>query len=268
MYDARPKKSLGQHFLSDQNILSRLIKAINPRHGLKYIEIGPGQGALTRHLLPLVDALTVIEIDKHIIPVLKQECAGLGTLNVIEANVLHVDFSQLFTQLAGTDKLQVVGNLPYNISTPILFHLIERLDVIDEMHFMLQEEVVDRLVAKPHTKDYGRLTVMVQSYCDIEKLFTVPPGAFNPPPKVYSAVARLTPKPNNEIMASIDQTFFSHIVNVAFQQRRKTIRNSLKSLAQEEDLAAVGLDLKARAENLSVQDYINLARYLKDKSKK
>jgi 16S rRNA (adenine1518-N6/adenine1519-N6)-dimethyltransferase len=263
MYNERQhlKKSLGQHFLTDQNILSRLVKAINPRHGLRYVEIGPGSGALTRHILPLVDALTVIEIDRDIIPLLQQECAGLGTLKIIESSVLNVDF----TELAGKDKLQVFGNLPYNISTPILFHLIEHLDVVDEMHFMLQEEVVDRLVAKPDTKDYGRLTVMVQSYCNVQKLFTVPPGAFRPPPKVYSAVARLTPKTNNDLMNSVDKTLFSHIVNVAFQQRRKTIRNSLKSVAQEDDLIAVGLDPKARAENLSVQDFVNLARLIKDR---
>lgn len=262
-----PVKALGQHFLVDQQVIDHIVQVIHPKHGLTYVEIGPGLGAITCPILPLVDELVVIEYDKYIIPFLEEACANTATgadhLMIIQTDVLSVDFEEL----AKERQLQVFGNLPYNISTPILFHLITYLNKIDEMHFMLQEEVVDRIVAKPNTKEYGRLTVMIQAYCNVEKLFTVTPDAFNPPPKVYSAIVRLTPKPDNDIMNLVDKSFFSTLVNIAFQQRRKTIRNSLKSLATEDDLLAVGLDLKARAENLSVNDFLRLTQHLKQDKK-
>ena len=177
--------------------------------------------------------------------------------------MLKVDFSAL----AANRRLQVFGNLPYNISTPILFHLLDHVTVIDDMCFMLQEEVVDRIVAEPNTSDYGRLTVMLQYRCEVEKLFTVPPTAFKPPPKVYSAMIRLVPK-SKETQLDVDHEILSQLVNVAFQQRRKTIRNSLKSLINQEAFTTLGLDPKARAENLSVNDYVQLANYVRAEKNK
>lgn len=255
MYIAR--KSLGQHFLTDQFVLQQIVQAIAPRKGQTYVEIGPGLGALTQLLLPLVDKLTVIEYDKNIIPLLQQNCTGLGELIVQQGDVLEVDF----TELAAGRALFVFGNLPYNISTPILFHLLEHIGVIQQMLFMLQQEVVDRMVAKPHNKDYGRLSVMIQYFCQTEKLFSVPPNAFNPPPKVNSAVVRLIPHEAAALQRA-DISVFSQVVKLAFQQRRKTIRNSLKTIINADIFSAANIDPQARAENLSVEDFIKLANLI------
>ena len=252
-YSAR--KSLGQHFLTDQRVLGQITAALQLIPGCKYVEIGPGLGALTQHVLPLVPELTVIEFDQHIIPELEKNCAGLGKLQITPADVLTVDFKTL----AQGQRLQVFGNLPYNISTPILFHLLEYAELIEDMCFMLQEEVVDRMVADPNSKTYGRLSVMLQYYCDMHKLFTVAPNAFHPPPKVYSAVVRLIPKRNLD--PHFNRKLFADIVNHAFQQRRKTIHNSLKSMVNTEALVSANINPQARAENLSVDDYVRLVNY-------
>jgi 16S rRNA (adenine1518-N6/adenine1519-N6)-dimethyltransferase len=260
MYHAR--KSLGQHFLTDQNVIQHIVQALALKPGEAYVEIGPGLGALTQCVLPIVHEMTAIEFDKHIIPLLEAECAELGKLTIVQADILTVDFNALTAGRA----VHVFGNLPYNISTPILFHLIKYLNVIKDMVFMLQEEVVERMAAHPNTKDYGRLTVMLQYYCDVQKIFSVPPEAFDPPPKVNSAVVRLVPK-SNILDDDLDHNLFAHIVNVAFQQRRKTIRNSLKTVANLDVLKELGFDPMLRSENLSLNDYVALTRYLQKKDK-
>jgi len=257
MYIAR--KSLGQHFLTDQFVLQQIVQAIAPDPAQTYVEIGPGLGALTKLILPLAHRLTVIEYDKNIIPLLQQNCAGLGELNIQQADILNVDF----TQLAAGRKLCVFGNLPYNISTPILFHVLEHISVIQQMLFMLQQEVVERIVAKPHNKDYGRLSVMIQYYCETQQLFTVPPNAFNPPPKVNSAVVRLIPR-DKAALQRTDITLFAEVVKLAFQQRRKTIRNSLKEKVSIDIIMAANIDPQARAENLSVEDFVRMTNLLKN----
>lgn len=256
MYIAR--KSLGQHFLTDTHVLQQIVHAIAPQPGRTYVEIGPGLGAVTQLILPQTKKLTVIEFDKDIIPFLQKNCVGSGELVIQQADVLEVDF----TQLADGHMLFVFGNLPYNISTPILFHLLQHIAVVQQMVFMLQQEVVERIVAKPHTHAYGRLSVMVQYYCETQQLFTVPPNAFKPPPKVNSAVVRLIPR-DTEVLQQTDINLFSELVKLAFQQRRKTIRNSLKNLCNTETFSAAHIDPQARAENLSVQDFVRLTEVLR-----
>lgn len=246
------RKALGQHFLTDGNVLQKIVNAIACDSQYHHIEIGPGLGALTRLILPKVPELTVIEYDTHIIPELEKNCAPLDNLHIVQKDVLKVDFAAL----AQEKPLYVFGNLPYNISTPILFHLLNYLPQIVEMCFMLQEEVVDRMVAEPNSKTYGRLSVMLQYYYTMEKLFRVAPSAFRPPPKVYSAVVRLIPKP--DLPAAFNHQLFAEIVNRAFQQRRKTVHNSLKKLIMTETFISVGIDPNARAENLSVADFVRL----------
>jgi 16S rRNA (adenine1518-N6/adenine1519-N6)-dimethyltransferase len=251
----RPRKRFGQHFLTDPGAISAIVDAIAPADGDKMVEIGPGPGAITRPLAKRVSSLDIVELDRDLAGQLRSLFADVEHVTVHEADALSFDFTAL-----GED-LRVVGNLPYNISTPLLFHLLEQRHVIKDMHFMLQKEVVDRMAARPGSKAYGRLTIMLGCYCDIEALFEVGPEAFEPPPAVTSAVVRLRPIPEAEAPV-VDKGVLSTLVAAAFSQRRKTLRNALSTLATEEDLDALGIDSGLRPENLAIDDWIALANRL------
>lgn len=249
-----PKKRFGQHFLHDRQVVQRILAAFAPRPGDIVAEIGPGQGALTVDLAPKVAQLHAIELDRDLASTLLTRVPA-PNLTVHGADALRFDFCALarFPQ-----KLRVIGNLPYNISTPLLFHLLDDAPCIGDMCFMLQKEVVDRLCAAPGGKDYGRLSVMVQARCAVERLFVVGPGAFTPPPKVDSAVVRLAPYETAPVRIA-DPAAFARVVAAAFAQRRKTLRNTLKGLVSVEAMACAGIDAQRRAETLSVADFARLA---------
>jgi len=244
------RKRFGQHFLVDGSVLDRIVDAIDPRPGQALVEIGPGRGALTGPLLERCGALTVIELDRDLAARLRRTPG----LDVIEADVLDVDFAALPAVAAGR-KLRVVGNLPYNISTPILFHLLESSHAIDDQHFMLQKEVVDRIAARPGNKDYGRLTVMLQWRYRIEPLLDVPPEAFEPPPRVDSAVLRMTPLPMRD---DVDPALLRELVTVGFSQRRKLLRHTVGRWLDARG-ANQPFDLQRRAEEVAVDEWIALA---------
>ena len=250
----RARKRFGQNFLHDARVIDRIVRAIHPKAGEHLIEIGPGLGALTLPLLQAAGRLEVVELDRDLIPKLEQQCAGQGELIIHSADALKFDFCAL----AAGGRLRLAGNLPYNISTPLIFHLLEQAHCIDDMHFMLQKEVVERLAAKPDTSDYGRLSVMVQYRCKVEQLFIVPPGAFTPAPKVDSAIVRL--EPHAEPPVDVDAAVLEKLVAQAFSQRRKTLRNTLKGLLDAETIEAAGIDPQRRAETLSLQEFAALAR--------
>jgi 16S rRNA (adenine1518-N6/adenine1519-N6)-dimethyltransferase len=253
-----PKKSLGQHFLHERGVIEKIVLAVDPKPGDRLFEIGPGQGAITFPLLRRHGALTVIEFDRDLITPLMEAAEGLGELTVIHKDVLKVDFGKL----AGDGPpIRLVGNLPYNISSPILFHVLEHAEAVRDMHFMLQKEVVDRMAAAPGSKVYGRLSVMLQASCTVTPLFSVAPGAFRPPPKVDSAVVRLVPRPAGDAGVQ-DTALFERLVREAFGQRRKTMRNAVQSLCTIADFEAVGLRPDARAEQLAVADFVRLANHL------
>jgi 16S rRNA (adenine1518-N6/adenine1519-N6)-dimethyltransferase len=251
----RPRKRFGQHFLHDRAVVNRIVEAIDPVPGDRLVEIGPGLGALTAPLLERCGRIEVIEIDRDVIPALRERCAGRGELVVHNADVLTVDFGSL---AGGGAPLRVCGNLPYNISTPLLFHLLAAAGSIRDMHFMLQKEVVDRIVAPPGGKDYGRLTVMLAAACRSERLFRVGAGAFSPAPRVESAVVRVTPLPAPPFPLP-DPARFARIVAAAFSMRRKTLRNSLRGLVGEETFAATGIDPGRRPETLRPDQFAALA---------
>ncbi len=246
-----PRKRFGQHFLHDPYVLGRIVDAIAPQPGEALVEIGPGEGALTRPLLARVPSLTAIEIDRDLAAALAAEFAP-ARLEVIVADALEYDFARL------PPGLRVVGNLPYNVSTPLLFHLAGFADRVRDMHFMLQLEVVDRMAAAHSTPEYGRLSIMLQRRFRIQRLFKVPPGAFRPPPKVDSAVVRLTPLPAAEV-ATVDEKLFATVVTRAFGARRKTLRNALGSLIGADALQGLGIDPGLRPENVAPADYIRIA---------
>ena len=246
------RKRFGQNFLHDANIIRRIVDAIHPAPDDLMVEIGPGQGALTDPLLKHLQHLHVIELDRDLIPVLRERFAPNG-LEIHEADALKFDFRTLFQE----QPLRVVGNLPYNISTPLLFHLLGYQQNIRDMHFMLQLEVVDRLSARPGNKDYGRLSVITQYYCQVDKLFPVPPGAFNPPPKVMSAIVRLIPRPCP--WQAQDTDLFEKVVKTAFAQRRKTLRNNLKQILDPALLDQLDIDLSLRPEQVSLQEFVKLS---------
>ena len=256
MKEHRPRKRFGQNFLTDTHVVAKIAHAIRARPDDHLVEIGPGLGALTEVLLPQVTAMDAVELDRDLIPRLAQRCGALGQLQIHAADALRFDFAGL----AGDGRpLRIVGNLPYNISTPLMFHLLENRDVIRDMHFMLQKEVVDRLAAGPGSKDYGRLSVMMQYHCAVASLFDVPPGAFNPPPKVTSAVVRLRPWDTPPVQVP-DVALLEKLVTQAFSQRRKTLRNTLKGLLTAEQIAAQDIDPARRAETLSLAEFAALAR--------
>jgi 16S rRNA (adenine1518-N6/adenine1519-N6)-dimethyltransferase len=257
----RHKKQLGQHFLSSPGVVEKILRAIDPKPGEFIVEIGPGAGALTFPLLRAHGALTVIEFDRDLVEPLAIEGAKHGRLTVIHRDVLQVDFARLGQGHDIEGPLRLVGNLPYNISTPILFHVLAHAGAVRDMHFMLQKEVVERMAAAPGGKVYGRLSVMLQAVCRVVPLFDVPPGAFTPPPKVDSAVVRLLPKPAAEI-GLLAPARFEQVVAAAFQQRRKTLRNALSAVCGEEAIRAAGIDPGARAEQVPVPGFVALANHL------
>jgi 16S rRNA (adenine1518-N6/adenine1519-N6)-dimethyltransferase len=248
------RKRFGQHFLQDPAIIERIITEIDPKPDQVLVEIGPGRGALTLPLLDRGGRLHAIELDRDLAARLPAIAAGRGELTLHQADAVTFDF----TALAVGKRLRVVGNLPYNISTPLLFHLIDQIDAIEDMTFMLQKEVADRLAAAPRSKAYGRLSVMIQWRCNVELLFDVSPDAFVPPPKVYSSVLCLRPRPSP--LAVGDAQRFHDIVQAAFGQRRKTLRNSLRLLLDEVTFERAGIDSRRRAEELSLEEFVQLAR--------
>jgi 16S rRNA (adenine1518-N6/adenine1519-N6)-dimethyltransferase len=254
-----PRKRFGQHFLNDQAMIQRIVAAIAPHPEEHLVEIGPGQGALTLPVLRCAKTLDVIELDRDLIQPLAASAKPVGDLRIYEGDVLSYDFSQIKQDAR---PLRVIGNLPYNISTPLIFHLLNYTPCIKDMVFMLQKEVADRLAAEPDSDDYGRLSVMVQYACRVELLFDVPPQSFNPPPKVMSSIVRLVPHSPLPYVAH-DEKLFAQIVREAFGQRRKTLRNSLKSLVTETGWQASGVRPDLRAENLSVQDFVKLSNTVK-----
>ena len=253
------KKRFGQNFLTDQSVIASLIEAINPQANQTIVEIGPGLGALTKPLLARIEQLHVVEIDRDIVAWMQAEYAkpvyAKNTLTIHNVDALKFDFSFLGTQL------RVTGNLPYNISTPILFHLLDNVSHIVDMHFMLQKEVVERMVAAPSTPAYGRLSVMLQYYLAMEYLITVPPEAFEPAPKVESAFVRCVPHATLPFIAK-DTNLFYKVVLAAFGQRRKTLRNTLKGLLDDTGFASLDINPQLRAENLSVAEFVTISNYV------
>ncbi len=259
----QPRKRFGQNFLHDASIIRQIVDSIRLERDDNLLEIGPGMGALTEPLLSEVDAMTVVELDRDLADSLRIRIGANSHPNftIIKANAMHVDYRELYSEEKG--KLRVVGNLPYNISTPILFHLLEFADVIEDMHFMLQKEVVERITAEVGSKIYGRLSIIMQYYCDTDYLLTVPRGAFNPPPKVTSAVFRLTPHVTKPVVAE-DEEHFAIVVRETFSHRRKTLRaifkqSTLLPTLSEEDFAACEIDPQARPETLTVSDFVTLS---------
>ncbi len=250
----RPRKRFGQHFLVDAGVIEAIVDAVAPLPGEAIVEIGPGLGAITRPLLARCGALTAIELDRD----LAARWRKTPGLDVVEADVLTVDFAALGRARGDGKLLRIVGNLPYNISTPILFHLLESVEHIADQHVMLQKEVVDRMVAAPHGKDYGRLSVMLQWRYEIEHVLDVPPESFDPPPRVDSAVVRMTPKPARE---GVDAALLEELVRVAFSQRRKLLRHTLGRWLEARG-AAASFDTQRRAEEVPVDDYLTLAASL------
>ena len=258
--NARPKKSFGQHFLHEKRYIDRIVSSIAPKDGDTLVEIGPGEGAMTLPLLAVAKRMTAIELDTDLIPGLQQRAAAIGDLRIVHSDVLKVDFGALAAEL-GAERLRIAGNLPYYISSPILFHCVEHAAAIQDMHFMLQKEVVDRMAAEPGSKVYGRLSVMLQLACRVTPLFTVPPGAFRPPPKVDSAVVRLVPLPADQRPAG-DPAKIHAVVKAAFAMRRKTLANTLKGMIDEATIRAVDIDPRARAETLAPTDFVTLANVM------
>lgn len=257
-----PRKRFGQHFLTDRAVIEDIVQAIGPRPGQVMVEIGPGLAALTQPLAERLGHLTVIELDRD----LARQLRAHPQLTVVESDVLKVDFRQLVLQAhasapdtaMATSKLRVVGNLPYNISTPILFHLLDAVDVIEDQHFMLQKEVIDRMVARPATSDYGRLSVMLQWRYAMENVLAVPPQSFDPPPRVDSAVVRMVPRVAPE---KLNVELLSEVVRVAFSQRRKLLRHSLGKWLEQRP-SRPSFDLQRRAEEVPVAEYVALTQAL------
>ena len=248
------RKRFGQNFLIDQGIIGAIVSAIHPQPADTLVEIGPGLGAITEPLLQKVECLHVVEIDRDLIARLRQKHAP-ERLVIHEGDALAFDFASIGT------RLRLVGNLPYNISTPLLFHLASYAEAVYDMHFMLQKEVVERMVAEPGDADFGRLSVMLQYRFWLEWLVDVPPESFDPPPKVDSAVVRLIPKPASELNA-LSEARLATVVQAAFSQRRKMLRNTLKGVLDDAGFAALGIAPTLRAEDVSVADYVRIANYL------
>ncbi|MTI62356.1 16S rRNA (adenine(1518)-N(6)/adenine(1519)-N(6))-dimethyltransferase RsmA [Methylophaga sp.] len=254
----RARKRFGQNFLHDEAIIEGILEVISPDKGQHLVEIGPGRGALTMPLLSRCDQLDVIELDRDLVPLLASKLGHHKHLTIHEADALKFDYRQL--QQHG-EKLRVLGNLPYNITTPLLFHLVEQKACIEDMCFMLQREVVERICAEPSTKQYGRLSIMLQHQCYVEQMFVVPPEAFDPPPKVESAIIYLQPLSQNK-GGEVDLARLNQIVTAAFSQRRKTIANTLKKQVSLETLEQVGIEPGQRPETVTVEQYVELTRCL------
>lgn len=253
------RKRFGQNFLHDQHVINRIISRFHPQKGEFIVEIGPGLGALTWPLLDQIDELHAIELDRDLVARFEADPRSSGRLFLHQQDALTFDFSTLATP---PDKLRIIGNLPYNISTPLLFHLLEFAPNIQDMMFMLQKEVVQRITAGPGGKNYGRLSVMLQAKCTIEKILDVSPGAFTPAPKVDSAVVQLTPH-TSPVIDIPDSENFAMIVKASFTQRRKTLRNNLKGILNESEIIAASVDPSVRAETLSLENFAALAKQIK-----
>jgi 16S rRNA (adenine1518-N6/adenine1519-N6)-dimethyltransferase len=251
----RPRKRFGQHFLSDPGVIDEIVRAIDPRPGDTIVEIGPGQGAITEPLAKRAGKLHCIELDRDLAAALRLRYGGNENVSIHEADALNFDFCSL------GGSLRIVGNLPYNISTPLLFHLIDSRDCIADMHFMLQKEVVDRMTAEPGSKAYGRLGIMLGCHLSVAALFDVGPQCFDPPPAVMSAVVRLAPL-RDDRPAIDDEKLLGQLVATAFSQRRKTVRNALKSFLDESELRTLGIDPGKRPETIPVSAYVALANYV------
>jgi 16S rRNA (adenine1518-N6/adenine1519-N6)-dimethyltransferase len=251
----KARKRFGQNFLHDHNIIYNIIAHAQIAANQHWVEIGPGQGALTAPLLKQNVQLDVVELDRDLVELLQRKFAQQSNLSIHSADALAFDFSSLVQQ---GEKLHIIGNLPYNISTPLLFHLLSFNQCIEDMLFMLQKEVVDRICAEPGNKQYGKLTVMMQYYCQSELLFDVPPESFDPAPKVMSAIVKIIPHTKPPV-AVTDMNYFEQIVSHAFSQRRKTIRNSLRNLLTEEQIDSLGISPTDRAENLSLEQFAALS---------
>lgn len=260
----RPRKRFGQNFLQDPFIIQRIIEGVHPAKTDRVVEIGPGLGAITIPLLERVERLEVIELDRDLAHQLQNQFATNNKLVIHTQDALTFDFDTFYDDHLPDNKLRIVGNLPYNITTPLIFHLLKFSNRIKDMHFMLQKEVVDRLIAKPNTKDYGRLSIMVQYYCQTDALFAVPPEAFYPKPAVYSAFIRLTPYTEPPYTA-LDLELFQTITRTAFNQRRKTLSNALKPYLRLEDYKSLNLDHTLRPETLSVSDYVKISNFVASK---
>lgn len=249
-----PRKRFGQNFLVDESVVDQIIGAIHPSAENHLVEIGPGLGALTGLLASSGAKLTLVELDRDLVAKLESDFAENPAVHIISADALKTDFSQI----SSGKKLRIIGNLPYNISSPLLFHLVAHQSVICDMHFMLQKEVVNRITASPGSGDWGRLGIMLQFHFETEKLLDVPPEAFNPPPKVESAVVRL--KPRTSPMADIAPKSLETVVRTAFNNRRKTLRNSLGKVIAADALSAIDIDPQARPETLTLEEFIRIAR--------
>lgn len=256
----RARKRFGQNFLIDQGIIRDIVRAIHPRNSDHLVEIGPGKGAITEQLAAQCDHLSVIELDRDLVPWLKVKFEKHPGFQLFQADALAFDFAQLITD---DTPLRIVGNLPYNISTPLIFHLLSYAGKVQDMHFMLQKEVVKRMAALPGESAYGRLGIMVQYFCDVEALFEVPPTSFDPAPKVDSAIVRLTPYKTLPYPAK-NLKVFEKLVNLSFQQRRKTLRNSLKNALSTEVIASLPVDTGVRAETLSLETFVTLSNLLSE----
>jgi 16S rRNA (adenine1518-N6/adenine1519-N6)-dimethyltransferase len=256
-YTTKAKKSLGQNFLQDENIIQKIVNLANIKKDDTVVEIGPGLGALTRHLLLKADNVNVVEYDSSIIDTLLDNCKPYGTPKVFNADFLKFNIDQI-----SKNKIKLVGNLPYNISSPILFKVIEHQSKITDAHFMLQKEMVDRISSQPNTKVYGRISVILQYHFECSNILKVPPEVFHPQPKVDSAILRLKPRINKPYLK--DHNFFEKIVKQSFAQRRKTLHNNLKDIFKELniDTEKLPVNTKLRAENLSVDDFVALANFL------
>lgn len=254
----RARKRFGQNFLIDQGVINSIVRCIGPRERDNLVEIGPGQGAITEQLLEACPNLNVVELDRDLIPVLLAQFASVPGFKIHQADALQFDFAQLATP---ERPLRIVGNLPYNISTPLIFRLLSYHGLIEDMHFMLQKEVVQRMSAGPGDKNHGRLSLMTQYYCAVENLFEVGPECFRPIPKVDSAIVRLTPYKELPLVAD-DIVMLETLVRTAFQQRRKTLRNALKQLFASFTIADMGIDLSRRPETLSLEEYVTLSNRL------
>lgn len=256
----RARKRFGQHFLTDPGVIDAILRAVSPGSEDTIVEIGPGQGAITEPLARSAGHLHLVELDRDLVARLQAQYADCDNVTIHAADALEFNFGEL------GDRLRIVGNLPYNISTPLLFHLLRYRDRIIDMHFMLQKEVVDRMAAQPGSKAYGRLGIMLGCYLQVESLFDVPPGSFDPPPEVMSAVVRLDPLPPGTFTIE-NEHGLSSLVATAFMQRRKTLRNALGSVAEAGDFAAVGIDSGLRPEQVSISQYVMLSNHLHNKSR-
>ncbi|MDO9169153.1 MAG: 16S rRNA (adenine(1518)-N(6)/adenine(1519)-N(6))-dimethyltransferase RsmA [Methylobacter sp.] len=257
-----PRKRFGQNFLHDHNIIYNIISSIQAIPDQHWVEIGPGQGALTEPLLNEKVRLDVVELDRDLVVLLREKFKQYPKLQIHSADALRFDFSALADE---GQKLRIIGNLPYNISTPLMFHLLDNAYCIEDMHFMLQKEVVDRICAAPGSKKYGRLSVMMQYFCETEMLFEVPPESFDPMPQVTSAIVRLVPHQQPPVVVN-DMAKLNRVVTQAFSQRRKTLRNSLKKLIAEEDIVALGINPILRAESITLAEFASLSNLLQDLS--